>query len=77
MLDRLPSTPTRWHAVVCLVMWCLVYWGCGTQRADGTCKDYQPISCWNDEYVRVCETTDDGCEQCTCVTEEEARRMRR
>ncbi len=40
---------------------------CGTTSADGECQEYKPLAMCSEEFEYVCETTDDGCEQCSCV----------
>ena len=41
---------------------------CASTR-DGTkkCEDYKPLATCSLEFEYVCETTEDGCEQCSCV----------
>lgn len=40
---------------------------CGAQNKDGTCKDYTPSMSCPTGHDYVCETSKDGCRQCTCV----------
>jgi|GEM_PF-3225854 len=32
-----------------------------------TCEDYKPLAACSVDFEYVCQTTDDGCEQCSCV----------
>lgn len=38
-----------------------------TRNAAGECKEYKPLAACSLEFKYVCETTEDGCEQCGCV----------
>ena len=40
--------------------------GCATTNADGSCRDYEPLDFCGTDSDYVCDTTDDGCRQCTC-----------
>lgn len=43
---------------------------CGAQNKDGTCKDYKPAMSCPAGFDYVCQTTDGGCQQCSCVQKE-------
>ena len=40
---------------------------CGSAPRGGECEDYKPIDTCQAGWRMECETTEDGCEQCTCV----------
>ena len=41
--------------------------GCAGAAPRGPCKDYRPLGACSLDFEYVCETTEDGCEQCSCV----------
>lgn len=41
--------------------------GCGSSRAAGTCPDKPIVEMCSMDFEYVCETREDGCEQCSCV----------
>lgn len=47
--------------------------GCGARTKSGACKTYRPINMCHDDYVYVCDVTDDGCKQCGCVPSKDAK----
>jgi len=40
---------------------------CAGAHAKGECQDYKPLGACSLEFDYVCQTTEDGCEQCACV----------
>lgn len=40
---------------------------CGSSRGSGTCPDKPVVEMCSPEFRYECETTRDGCEQCSCV----------
>lgn len=49
---------------------------CGTRDRYGQCRDYEPLVLCDLDQEYVCEETADGCDQCSCVAPDEAKRMR-
>lgn len=49
--------------------------GCASSQrnADGTCKTYKPLSMCTPGFHEACEVTRDGCEQCSCVPDQQDR----
>jgi len=41
--------------------------GCSGAAQRGECKEYKPLGACSLDFEYVCETTEDGCEQCSCV----------
>ncbi|TNF30921.1 MAG: hypothetical protein EP329_13100 [Deltaproteobacteria bacterium] len=37
------------------------------------CEDYKPLATCSLDFEYVCQTTEDGCEQCTCVPRQRDR----
>ncbi len=48
----------------------------GPRTADGECRDYKPMDYCDDSAEYVCQTTEDGCEQCSCVPSRDAHQFR-
>ncbi|MCA9515417.1 MAG: hypothetical protein KC635_10770 [Myxococcales bacterium] len=49
---------------------------CATSSAgerEGKCTDYRPMPACSMEFQSVCHTTEDGCEECSCVPRRENR----
>ncbi|PKN55573.1 MAG: hypothetical protein CVU56_20740 [Deltaproteobacteria bacterium HGW-Deltaproteobacteria-14] len=44
-----------------------------TRDAAGKCEDYKPLAACSLDFQYVCETNEDGCEQCSCVPKGESR----
>lgn len=40
---------------------------CGSSRGSGTCPDKPVVEMCSPGFRSECETTRDGCEQCSCV----------
>jgi hypothetical protein len=47
-----------------------------TKSSDGDCYHHDPLFCWEGK-VEVCETTEEGCNVCTCVSLEKKREIER
>lgn len=63
-----------WLVVVSMV---LAIGGCATgPENDQGCSDYEPLDFCDDDSEYVCQTTEGGCRQCTCLPEEEAARFK-
>jgi len=41
--------------------------GCGSSRAAGTCPAKPIVEMCSTDFEYVCESREDGCEQCSCV----------
>jgi len=41
--------------------------GCGATRGQGVCPDKSLVELCSPGFRSECETTDKGCEQCSCV----------
>jgi hypothetical protein len=49
---------------------------CGPYDRHGSCRDYEPVDYCEYDMVYVCDESRSGCNQCSCVSREEARKMR-
>ena len=46
---------------------CALLAACGVTTKEGTCKDYVPAASCPADHSYECQTTKQGCKQCTCV----------
>lgn len=42
-----------------------------TDGAEKKCEDYKPLAACSLEFEYVCQTTPEGCEECSCVPAED------
>ena len=49
----------------------------GPRTMDGECRDYQPLEDYCDDSAEyVCQITEDGCKQCSCISSRDAHQFR-
>lgn len=76
-MRRHPSSFSNWWLAVVAVSLGLFVACAGPYGSDGTCNDYEPIEGYCDDNAEyVCQTTEEGCRQCSCIPTGESHRFR-